>query len=301
MVLALSILQHIVGDDPKLVHHFRSGIYTLYLFTKADYHTLFFPIMMFACVAGPVHSPYSLLASAAWVWLHQLQCNINNQRGSITEDAGNKPWRPLPAGRITPQQAKWLHAVVTLLCLLACVPGVCAMVAASGLLTVTTLLYDQLRMSAHWAKRVVLVVMMYGIFEYGGARVIAGYANLDDIALSAIGGSLLVIGSTAHVGDFPDVKGDAEDGRLTIPIAFPYSSRIFTPLLILFWSCAMAKRWELGWLCTSVLITMGGRLAWRCWWLRERAQDKKTYVLHSIWLLTIHLLPMNSRWGVLAN
>ncbi|KZO93313.1 hypothetical protein CALVIDRAFT_486076 [Calocera viscosa TUFC12733] len=300
MALSLSTLQYLIGDNLKLFRWVKSTVHTLYLFTKADYHTLFFPIMMFACVAGPVRSPSHLFASAAWVWLHQLRCNINNQRGSITEDAGNKPWRPLASGRMTPEQAKWLHAGVTLLCLLVCVPAGRELVVASALLTITTLLYDQLRMSAHWAKRVVLVVTMYGIFEYGATRVIGECRNIPIIALSAIGSSLLVIGTTAHVGDFPDVKGDAEDGRLTIPIAFPRSSRIITPLLILFWSWAMAVWWELGWGSTMLLMCMGGRVAWRNWTLRERAEDKYTYVLHSIWLLTIHLLPMNARWGVLA-
>ncbi|KZO93326.1 hypothetical protein CALVIDRAFT_485973 [Calocera viscosa TUFC12733] len=289
---------------PKSIHipiqWLSDGLYTLYLFTKADYHTLFFPILIFACVAGPVRSPYHFFAAVAWTWLHLLQCNISNQYRSITEDAGNKPWRPLPAGRITPDQASKLHAVVTLLCLLASAPSGWEMVLVSITLTVTTILYDNLRMSAHWAKRVVCVVTGYGIFEYGATKVIAGSVPLDNIAWAAIASSLIVIATTAHVGDFPDVEGDKQDGRWTIPIAFPKSSRVITPVLIMFWSIAMAVQWELGLFNAVSLVLMGALVAYRNLALREWSSDKRTYVLHSIWLLTIHLLPMNARWNSLC-
>jgi len=316
MVLSLSTLQYVLGNI-KVAHWrdqtsarslknvqlpiqwLKDSLYTLFLFTYADYHTLFFPIMIFACVAGPVRSPYHFVAGMIWTWLHLLQCNISNQYRSITEDAGNKPWRPLPAGRITADQASLLHAVVTALCILMSVPSGWEMVLVSVTLTVTTVLYDNLRMSAHWAKRVVCVVTGYGIFEYGATKVIAGSVPLDNIGWAAIASSLAVIATTAHVGDFPDVEGDTEDGRWTIPIAFPKISRVITPMLIMFWSIYMALHWELGLINAVSLMLMGSLLAYRNMFLRDWSSDKRTYVLHSVWLLTIHLLPMNARWNAL--
>ncbi|KZT52113.1 hypothetical protein CALCODRAFT_476347 [Calocera cornea HHB12733] len=292
--------------QPKSVHipvqWFKDSIYTLYLFTKADYHTLFFPILIFACVAGPVRSPFHFTAAIAWTWLHLLQCNISNQYRSVAEDAGNKSWRPLPAKRITLEQSSQLHAAVTLLCLLVSAPSGWRMALVSVTLTVTTILYDNLRMSAHWAKRVICVVTGYGIFEYGATKVIgaSGSVPLDNTAWAAIASSLLVIATTAHVGDFPDVEGDIQDGRWTIPIAFPEISRVITPILILFWSMFMALRWELGLFNGVSLVLMGALVAYRNLVLRDWSSDKRTYVLHSMWLLTIHLLPMQARWNMLC-
>lgn len=132
---------------------------------------------MFACVAGPAQSPTYFAASLAWTFLHQLQCNISNQYYSVVEDAGNKPWRPLPAGRITLEQAFLLHAIVTTLCLVFSATYGWQLVIASLALTVTTVLYDRLRMSGHYMKRVLLVVSMYGIFEYGATVVISACAS----------------------------------------------------------------------------------------------------------------------------
>ena len=37
--------------------------------------------------------------------------DIANQSWAVAEDAVNKPWRPIPSGRITPAQAKMLRWV----------------------------------------------------------------------------------------------------------------------------------------------------------------------------------------------
>ncbi|EJT97260.1 hypothetical protein DACRYDRAFT_111806 [Dacryopinax primogenitus] len=276
-----------------------ASIRTLYLFTKADYHTLFFPITMFALVAGPIQQPIHILTTAVWIWMHQLQCNINNQLVSISEDKDNKPWRPLPAGRITASQAQQLHIVVASLSFLLSAVGGYKMVIASIAMNVFDVLYDQGRGSARWMSRIPLVVVMYGLFEYGSTRVITGFSELDDTARAAIMSSLAVIGTTAHIGDFQDVEGDAADGRSTVPIAFPRSSRIFTPLLVLGWSLFMANVWGLGVCSACAFVGLGALVAGRNWFYCDKAHDKNTYKLYSLWLLTLHLLPMNARWGVL--
>jgi len=256
--------------------------------------------MIFACVAGPVGSSTHLLASAAWTWIHLLQCNISNQSRSITEDAGNKSWRPLPSGRITPYQAHLLHAIVTVLCISSSALYGWQMALGSIALTITTILYDYFRMSAQWTTRVPLVVTMYGVFEYGATKIISGGLSLDNIAGAAIISSLIVIATTAHVGDFPDVEGDKEDGRCTIPIVFPKSSRIITPMLIMFWSVFMVMEWDLGTSTAILFELISAVVACRNLLLRDKQSDKRTYVLHSLWLLTIHILPMNARWKLLS-
>ncbi|EJT97261.1 hypothetical protein DACRYDRAFT_84823 [Dacryopinax primogenitus] len=286
MFLSPSVFSYVADGIhvEKLLNWVKASILILYLFTKADYHTLFFPIAMFALVAGPIQQPIHILTTAVWIWIHQLQCNINNQLVSISEDKDNKPWRPLPAGRITSPQAQQLHGVVTILCLLLSTIGGYKMVVASAALMFTCLLYDQGRGSAHWMERIPLVVLMYGIFEYGSTRVISKplYPSLDETARTAIISSLAVIATTAHIGDFPDVEGDAADGRSTIPIAFPRSSRIFTPLLFLGWSVYMVNMWDLGKISASLCVGLGSLVAGRNWFYCDKVNDKMTYKLHSV-------------------
>ncbi|PVI04799.1 hypothetical protein DM02DRAFT_651240 [Periconia macrospinosa] len=52
-----------------------------------------------------------------WLWLLTLQCCIQNQRhtSSVEEDAKNKPWRPVPSGRISIENAADLLTIVFLI------------------------------------------------------------------------------------------------------------------------------------------------------------------------------------------
>lgn len=51
------------------------------------------------------------------IWLHLLVENISNQRlpGSVMEDSINKPWRPIPSGRLTSKEAESLLRLCVLL------------------------------------------------------------------------------------------------------------------------------------------------------------------------------------------
>lgn len=103
---------------------------TLFLFTKSDFKTVIFPQTAFAISAALSAAalveggPLSLTQVATrlpwmlvWLWTNLLVGNISNQRteASIIEDAANKPWRPLPAGRLTREEAQsWLMAAIPL-------------------------------------------------------------------------------------------------------------------------------------------------------------------------------------------
>lgn len=53
------------------------------------------------------------------VWMDLLVFDISNQRQpeSVVEDAANKPWRPLPSGRITPDGARRLLLIAIPACI----------------------------------------------------------------------------------------------------------------------------------------------------------------------------------------
>jgi len=69
-------------------------------------------------VQPPSHSaaldPPPIPMTVIWCWINLLPFTIDNQRQAeaIQEDPINKPWRPLPSGRLTPSQARNLMLVL---------------------------------------------------------------------------------------------------------------------------------------------------------------------------------------------
>lgn len=110
-----------LGDTIKMSTRIPSFLYTLYLMTYSDIKSILLPQTIFGisnALAAPVFGldsrsipqPASILwrlpLTALWVWINLLLFTIENQRqtSSIEEDKLNKPWRPIPAGRITQSQ-----------------------------------------------------------------------------------------------------------------------------------------------------------------------------------------------------
>ncbi len=53
-----------------------------------------------------------------WIFLHLLLCDVSNQSTSSLEDEANKPYRPIPSGRLSDEAAKRLLVVLYGVCLL---------------------------------------------------------------------------------------------------------------------------------------------------------------------------------------
>ena len=121
MSRATEFLAHILGE-----------LYTIWLFTLSDLKTIAIPQSIFGTLgglsqarlthgdrpAGQVLQRAPLVA--LWVWIMLCPFNIDNQRrpGGIEEDRMNRPWRPLPTKRITPEQALGLQVMLHVLALL---------------------------------------------------------------------------------------------------------------------------------------------------------------------------------------
>lgn len=116
-------------------------MYTLWLFTRSDMKTIVIPQSIFGILGGLPQSPLTTTQPVVpgdhhgqsvwdvvrraplvvvWVWIILCPFNIDNQRSpqSIAEDAINRPWRPLPAKRLTPRQAWEVQLVFHALALL---------------------------------------------------------------------------------------------------------------------------------------------------------------------------------------
>ena len=103
---------HILG----LLYH----LHTVYLFSRdniKDIICIGFVFGTLNSLVAPLFSmcpplsfnrvPFASYKMLLWSWSNLFLFNLHNQRhpSSISEDALNKPWRPIPAGRITSAQA----------------------------------------------------------------------------------------------------------------------------------------------------------------------------------------------------
>src|SRR6267154_5876323 len=73
--------------------------------------------MIFTNVVSPRHNPLTLSYSLCWLWLHLFQGNVSNQCYSALEDILNKPWRPVPSGRISVKDSRALRWGLMVFCM----------------------------------------------------------------------------------------------------------------------------------------------------------------------------------------
>jgi 4-hydroxybenzoate polyprenyltransferase len=209
-----------------------------------------------------------------------LQLGLANQTlpRAIAEDRMNHPDRPLPAGRITIRQARTLRWMIVPLCLL--------LSAAYGPRTLLTSFGVALFMVAynecggargHWLVRNGLNAVGYALAEAGATLVTCtflpvlgstgvvpggsnSYASIgqneseaDGTMWISVALSAGIILTTIHAQDYKDIKGDIAAGRVTIPIAYPISSRAVTALLLVVWSWGISRTWHLDEAAAAVI------------------------------------------------
>ena len=105
----------------------------------------------------------------AWAFINLLYFCIANQVFDPEEDALNKPWRPIPAGRISVRGANIFRALILPICLWSSWSW--GVLPQCLVLVVLGSAYNDLNIGAHWASRHVSVAIMYGALNYGAARV----------------------------------------------------------------------------------------------------------------------------------
>ncbi|KAJ7764866.1 UbiA prenyltransferase family [Mycena metata] len=272
-------------------------MHTAILFTWTDYKTIFIPITAFACAIGPLRSVANLLQACIWIWIHLLLCNVSNQARSKEEDAVNHPWRPIPAGRITESQGYILRWAIAAVCVLWSAGYGGGQVLTSLCLLIITFVYDESGASKHVIGKNVCNIGGYVTFEIGATKIIATQHSLDAVAIASIIISGAVIFTTIQAQDFPDVAGDAASGRMTFPIYAPELSRITTLVALLSWSVFLCWYWTLGPISSLVLISLGVYTGARYYLCRQVTEDKKSYLVFSLWLTLTHVLPLRVRTG----
>ncbi|KAJ7187836.1 hypothetical protein C8R46DRAFT_978664 [Mycena filopes] len=272
-----------------IVAELRQHALTALLFTWSDFKTILFPVIAFAIAVTLVHSNYSIFWAFLWTWVHLLQANISNQCDSKAEDRINKPWRPLPADRMTVSQARALRWYVVGVCQITSV--FFGVTQASTLLTLTTILHDDLNLSNHWVGKTLCNSFGYFSFELGATQIIAGSANLTSRCAAALLSSVMIILLTIHAQDFADVEGDLSSGRITLPIAYPRASRVYICAALPICSISLSLLWSPQLYVMLPLISLSFVVGGRYFCFRTAAEDSRTYILYNIWLLSTHLVP----------
>ncbi len=283
--------------------------YTLWLFTFNDLKTMVFPSTAFAIsnglaayqagsasshIGGPLVFLIRLPIILLWTWINLLSFAVNNQRhpSALQEDRLNKPWRPMPAGRLTGAQAKSLALVTYPSTFLASIllgggTAQCVLLALFGYL------YNDLKGGdVNWLLRNLLNACGFTCFASGALEV----ASHSPIAPGSIPW-LLIIGAvvctTVHTQDMYDQAGDLAAGRKTAPLVIGDGpARWSIAIMIAAWSWLSPMYWGSATVGYFAPVTLGVSVSLRSLVKRTVEEDKTTFRIYNAWLVSIYVLPL---------
>ena len=288
--------------------HMVNAMQIFWLLTKNDVWTFVIPntiFGIFGALAGPVLttsrtvSLISILARfpsvLVWNWLNLTIFDLANQRqpDSVAEDTLNKPWRVIPAGRVTPTQMRRM--------LLASLPIVLAINYTLGawqetaLIFTLTWMYNDLRGGDEdFVLRDLIIAVAFAVYNEGSLRIACGTdhcvtpAGFRWIALISA-----VVFTTMHIQDLKDVDGDLARERRTLPIVFGSdTARRTVATSVLFWAVFCPLYLRLGVVGHALPVTLGGLVALKT--LREKGpeSDHRSWQLWAGWLMCLYALPL---------
>jgi 4-hydroxybenzoate polyprenyltransferase len=202
-----------------------------------------------------------------------LLFDVANQRlpGSVVEDRINKSWRPIPAGRITPDDTRrFLLALVPLVISGSFYLGGVVETLAH---TILTWMYNDLGGADElYIVRNLINALGFKCYSAGTTKVAAGRQDLTIREYTWTGIVGAVIFSTLSMQDLPDIEGDAARERLTSPLVNGDTfSRWEIVVPILLWSITCPIFWNARCIGYIGPVTIGSTLAFRI--LRYRTVD----------------------------
>lgn len=290
-----------------------SRLHVLWLFTRSDLKTVVFPQLAFSLMnvlsgkivpKAPTFTLAELLLrsfwATGWLWLHLLILDISNQRqsDSIVEDSTNKPWRPLPSRRISPEAARRLLFVAApSAILLSWKSGV--LLPSMTLMTLSWLYNDIGGANEHFLMRNLLNAG--GLVSFGaGATFIISGTTASELYLSRTGRQWFeiigaVIATTIHVQDLADVEGDALRNRHTLPLRWGQQvARYSAAILVMFWSLACPAYWGLEFTNYATSFCFGLGLALLTLRGKSIRSDEIAWKLWCLWMMVLFTLPLKS-------
>lgn len=286
------------------------NVHTVYLFTHDQFFDVIAPCTAFAVCAAlssstldlPSIEPFIVLQRTPlvilWLWLMVLQFCLHNQRhpDSVDEDALNKPWRPLPAGRISISATNHLLlATYAAVMTMSYLTNTTLIWVAYTLLVIT---YNDLRGGdIHGVCRNGLNAGGYFCFFSSAAQVAIGsHHRLSPRSFHWTALLCFALFTTFHSQDFRDVVGDAARGRKTILSALGNrAARVMLIAMGALWSVVIPLWFGVGWmgmlapgllgLAVSVMTVMG--------WKGENVKlDGKMYKVWCLWMVSLTPMPL---------
>ncbi|KAI1264451.1 UbiA prenyltransferase family [Xylariaceae sp. FL1019] len=294
-------------DSQHWISTARFHLYTLYLTCASNVGDIVLSGIMFSAVnssIAPLHGmghalsihqillrvPHMLLWSFSNLFLF---CLHNQKRPeTIIEDRMNKPWRPIPSGRLTERQASGLLYLMHPLCLLIAwslrsfIPYV--------VLTSFHLWYNELGGASNGVLKNIHNAVGIICFFTGPLEVATQHSILDAnsnfkawlITLTAI------FATTCHTQDFRDMSGDRAAGRQTIPLMLgDVPCRVLTAVAVVIWTVAARVLWGQEWqlmVCADVsgLVLIANLLL-----NRTTKADILSWKLWSVWVFGLIIIP----------
>jgi 4-hydroxybenzoate polyprenyltransferase len=283
--------------------------HTLWLFNYSDLKTIVIPKTSFALIAllsnprSPTSAPHSTLAllprcicpSLMWTWLNLLPLSMCNQfrEGDVDEDRQNKPWRPIPAGRITVTQTKYLMMASYMTAIL-------ASIYLGGLLECCALVFEGWVYNEVGAAndnllaRNLLNALGYMTFAAGAVKVACIQAetrlssdfHLWMVLLAA------VVATTIQFQDLYDQAGDRLRGRQTMPLLVGDTrTRVTIGLAVMVWSLVCPTFWRLDARGFVLQVSLAVIIVGRLYCYRTVKADKVSFKVWNVWIVALYALP----------
>lgn len=231
-----------------------------------------------------------------YCWSLIFVFDLCNQRltQSVIEDRINKPWRPIPSGRLTQAQAnRWLVMAIPLVLLASATWSGGA--SESLIFMFLTWLYNDCGgADSAWTVRNLLNGLGIAAYNAGALKVAIGPQISPSPAASGwIAVTAVTIASTIQIQDMEDQKGDALRGRRTMPLVLGDGvTRMVTAVFVVVWSFACPVYWNLELVESLPGVALGAAVAARGLLLRHVSQDRGTFVLWCFWIAVLYIQPL---------
>ena len=230
-----------------------------------------------------------------WNWLNILVFDLANQRHpeSVAEDIINKPWRPLPSGRITTCQTRRMLQIA-----LPAVLGINYYLGAweeTALLFILTWIYNDLGGADDgFITRNTVIALGFSQYNKGALRVATqGGFHIPPETWWWLAVTSGVIVTTMHIQDMKDQEGDRTKGRRTAPLVLgDYQARWTIAVPMAAWSFACPAFWRLSPLAYVLPVGFGMMIVARVLLLRGFEADKRTWWIWTAWTAIIWMMPL---------
>ncbi|VUC21559.1 unnamed protein product [Clonostachys rosea] len=304
-----------------------SYAYSLWLFTFSDLKTIVLPSTVFGLANARAvrlyHGDYNHDTASSWtgesmlrlplvlfwLWIHLLPFTVSNQRDvkSIEEDRINKPWRPLPSGRLSRREAGFIIVTAYTLAQLYSLWLGTGLVQGAILVLLGTWYNNLGGADCNPFVRNLINSLGYTCFLTGALEAAANQplfflvlSQSTPFSLAPMASWVAIIAgivfTTVHSQDMYDQAGDAARQRRTVPLVIGDApARWMLAVCMVVWGILCPIFWDAATLARVVCAVLAGAVALRSLVLRDVDSDKRTFVVWNSWMAVVYALPLTAR------